>query len=126
MTGFADDIRRFGLVVETRSTEVFAGIVSALQDSIQNGSVVTGSPGQPVDTGNLRASWHSTFETPTKAIVSTNVVYAPSIEDGVSYAHGGTPMQLRSEVGGFHSVALSVAGFDRLVAAVAEGAGGAP
>lgn len=116
MSEFLDGIRRFQRTVQVRSEAAFTNVVAAVQDSIQNGSSVTGAPGQPVVTGNLRTSWQSEMRSPTSAVVSTNVEYAPSIEDAVSYAHGGTPLTLRSEVGGFHSVALTVAGLPQLVA----------
>lgn len=115
--GFADDLRAFGLKVQTRNQAVFAGVVADTKTSIVEGSPVTGAPGQPVRTGNLRASWQTAFETPTSAIISTNVAYAKPIEDGVGRFG---PMTLRSKVGGWHSVALTVANFPRLVAATAE------
>jgi hypothetical protein len=100
--------------VEFKTHEVFVNTVSAVHNSIQNGSPVTGAPGQPVDTGNLKASWQVNFIDAVTASVTTNVEYAPSIEDGVSYAHGGTPITQRSTVGGFHSVALTRAGIQAL------------
>jgi hypothetical protein len=36
-----------------------------------------------VDTGALRNSWQLQFESPTAALISTNVEYAPIIEDNV-------------------------------------------
>jgi hypothetical protein len=33
----------------------------------------------------------------------------------VSYAHGGVRLTLRSQVGGFHSLKLTVASWDRIV-----------
>jgi hypothetical protein len=110
---FADDVRRFALKADGITKDVFANVVSATASSITDGSEVTGAPGQPVDTGNLKASWRTEFESPTEALISTNVVYAPVIEDGVG-KYG--PLTLRSEVGGFHSVSLTVAGFGALVA----------
>ena len=112
---FSDDLKRFALKVETQNKAIFAGVVDLTHQSIQLGSPVTGAPGQPVDTGNLRASWQKTYESPSVALITTSVEYAKSIEDGLSYAHGGKPMTLRSPVGGFHSVALTRAGFQRIV-----------
>lgn len=125
MTDFADQMRAFSLKVETKSAAVFANVVSATQGSITDGSPVTGAPGQPVDTGNLKASWHTDFESPSSALISTNVEYAQYIEDGVvavgsrrGNVTGGTlqRLTLRSAVGGFHSVAQTVAGFPAIVA----------
>lgn len=97
---------------------VFTGIVEEATRSVVDGSEITGSEGQPVQTGALKASWQTVYESPSSAIIGTNVVYAPSIEDGVSYAHGGRPLTLRSEVGGFFSVRKTVAGIGAIKDAV--------
>lgn len=115
---FHEDIRKFNALVQRRRQAVFVGTVAAVKHSIVEGSPITGAPGQPVDSGQLKGSWHDQFLSPTKARVSTNVVYARSIEDGVSYAHGGRPITLRSAVGGFHSVKLTRGAFPQLVAEV--------
>jgi hypothetical protein len=109
---FTDDLRRFQLEVEARGAAVFIGVVAAAKESVVLGSPITGSPGQPVETGALRASWTESFLSAERAQVTTNQEYAPPIEDGVG-PHG--PLQLRSEVGGFGSVAKTVAGWPRLV-----------
>jgi phage gpG-like protein len=108
---FADDVKRFALKVERQERAVFEGVVLAAHASIVQGSHVTGAPGQPVDTGHLKASWQVDIEGDVGTI-GTNVEYAPAIEDGIG-PHG--PLTLRSEVGGFHSVAMTRAGFPRLV-----------
>ena len=115
---FGQDLRRFQEKVEFRTHEVFVETASEVHSGIQNGSPITGAPGQPVDTGNLKASWQLRFEDRDHAVIQTNVAYAESIEDGISYAHGGAPLTLRSSVGGFHSVALTRAGIQRIVDAV--------
>ena len=106
---FADDLARFATKTQGKSNALFTNVASGVKESIVNGSAVTGAPGQPVDTGTLKASWQLTFESKNAALVSTNVAYAPVIEDNI---RGAT---LRSEVGGFHSVKLTVGGFDRIV-----------
>lgn len=120
MSLFGDQVRAFSVKVEKVTQEVFVNVCTATRDSIVEGSPVTGAPGQPVDTGALRESFALVFESPTEAVIRTNLDYAPSIEDGLSYAHGGTPMTLRSAVGGFHGVRQTVTNFDLLVAAEAE------
>jgi hypothetical protein len=120
MSSFADDLNAFTVKLEAQHAAIFSQVVDAVHDSIVNGSPVTAAPGQPVDTGDLKSSWIKSFDSPTSAEITTNVVYAPSIEDGVSYAHGEKPLTQHSPVGGFHSVALTVAGFDLLVADVAR------
>jgi phage gpG-like protein len=114
--GFASDMRRVQLRLSQRRREVFVGCVEETTRSIVEGSDLTGSPGQPVDTGRLKASWQTVFESPTHAVIGTNVEYARSIEDGISYAHGGTPITIRSKVGGTHSVQRTTLNFDRIVA----------
>ena len=113
-TPFADSLNRFTAKVKADTQAVFVNTASAALDSIQNGSPVTGSPGQLVDTGNLKASWQLNFDTPTSALILTNVVYARQMEDGT---RDGRALTQRSPTGGFHSVALTIAGLDRLVEA---------
>lgn len=106
---FGAELRAAVEKAQRRERALFTNVVSAVETSIKAGSPVTGAPGQPVDTGNLIGSWTTQFEGPRQALVSTNVDYAPSIEDN---ERGAT---LRSEVGGFHSVRLTRAGFEKLV-----------
>ena len=109
---FADDTRVFAEKMDVRLRGVFVGSVLGVNDSVVHGSPTTGAPGQPVDTGALRASWQVTFPTDLVGEIATNVEYAPAVEDGVG-PHG--PMTLKSQVGGFHSVKLTRAAFDRVV-----------
>lgn len=107
---FASEVAAFAAKAKAREQALFVNVASAVKGSIVDGSAVTGAPGQPVDTGNLKDSWQLTFDDPNTAVISTGVVYAPVIEDNL---RGAT---LRSRVGGFHSVRLTVGGFERLVA----------
>lgn len=111
---FSDDLKRFTVKVESRYNTVFPAIVDLAHDSIQNGSAITGSPGQQVDTGALKASWQKQFESPLVALISTNKEYAIQEEEGVT--ESGTPIVQKSQVGGPHSTKLTVANFDRIVA----------
>lgn len=109
---FSGDLRNFSLKLSARNREVFVGCVEEVTRSVVEGSEITASPGQPVDTGNLRASWHTTYESPTLATVATNVEYAPYVEEnvrGVTFKNHGP-----------HSVALTVAGFGRIVDTVVK------
>jgi hypothetical protein len=93
--------------------EVFPEAAVAALGSIVEGSTLTGAPGQPVDTGNLKGSWQLTFPSPTLARISTNVEYAEAVEDGVG-PHG--PVRYgKSGIGGSHSVKLTILGLQRLV-----------
>jgi hypothetical protein len=112
--------REVNAVMDEASVVLDMSAQLALQ-SIQFGSQLTGATGQPVDTGNLRNSWQDERVSSTEHIISTPVIYAQNIEDGIS-SHG-TPMTLRSAVGGFHSVALTVSSFDRILESAVHAVG---
>jgi hypothetical protein len=125
---FADDLARFQAKTANTLNLVFVGAVADAHSSIQVGSAVTGSPGQPVGQygpgyhpgetgGELRASWNIKMESPTVALISTNRPYAESNEDGIARPGGGG-YTLRSTVGGRWSVKYTIAGFGRIVDAV--------
>lgn len=109
---FDEELADFSLLLDVRGAALFVNVCSAAKFSITDGSPLTGAPGQPVDTGALKASWQLEFESPTRALISTDKEYAEGIEDGIG-PHG--PITIRSPVGGTHSVALTVAGIDRIV-----------
>ena len=118
---YSKDIGRFIRTLRLRQTRIHDEVGRALHQSIQHGSEITAAPGQPVQTGNLINSWQVIRISPFKTQISTNVIYAPGIEDGVLYGPGGkvvTELVLRSEVGGFHSLKLTRAGFQDLVNSV--------
>jgi hypothetical protein len=119
--------------VDRRCSDLFVGVATETMRSVQVGSEITASPGQPVGQygpgyhpgkvgGTLRASWQLNFESAVAATISTNIVYAPPIEEGIG-KYG--PLTLRSTVGGFHSVKLTRGGFPRIVATVARQLGAA-
>lgn len=113
---FSEGLREFQRVLEHRRRDVLIVATLTAHESIKLGSPVTGAAGQPVRSGNLKNSWQYEFDNPTEptsSVVSTNVEYAVPIEEG---AGPFGPMHLRSQVGGFHSVAQTVAGWLRVVA----------
>lgn len=110
--GFASEMKRLADQLVQQQRTLFPNIVSAVKFSITDGSPITGSPGQPVDTAALKDSWQEQFEDSTHASVTTNLVYAPANEDGITDAGG--PYVQRSPVGGRHSVKLTVAGFQAI------------
>ena len=112
MIRFSDQLAAFEETLRQRQRDVFLGTAEGLQESVVEGSAVTGSPGQPVQSGNLKGSWIESFSGEWQWQTATNTVYAPAIEEGEG-PYG--PMTLRSEVGGFHSVKLTRAGFGDLV-----------
>jgi len=117
MSSFDDALNRFALKLDARSRAVFVGVATEVQRSVVHGSEVTGAPGQPVDTGNLRDSWIPEFTSPTTWQTTTNVGYAPIVEHnlrGVTFRNHGP-----------HSVALTRVGFPRIVTKVTADMAGA-
>lgn len=126
---FHDDLKRFTDKVDREYRALFQNVAVATHASIQSGSPVTGAPGQPVDTAYLKNSWLLEFEGPLVAQISTNVAYAPVIEENNRAAYDergverppGLPGQgaggrhIKSLVGGHHSVRLTRAGFPRII-----------
>lgn len=112
---FESELAAFAAKAKQRERELFVNVVSAVKDSIVNGSPITGAKGQPVVTGNLRDSFQVEFESPEVALISTNVAYARTIEEntrGATIPKGGPK---GSKVGGPHSIKQTVAGFARLL-----------
>lgn len=125
---FDGQLKAWAVKVESRTKAVFLSTAMKMHESITVGSPVTASPGQPVDTGFLRASW-IIRQTPTEAVISTPVSYAPVIEHNLRSSYdpkgvknerknpnGSFRRPIKSTVGGNHSVKLTVAGADRLQA----------
>jgi hypothetical protein len=123
---FNADLNRFALKVDARTKAVYLAVAAKVHESITVGSPTTGAPGQPVDTGFLRASWTLT-QGPTVSEIATNVAYAPVIEHNLRAAYNSSGVQndrrnpngtarraVKSTVGGAHSVRLTVAAADRL------------
>lgn len=108
------DLAAFRLKVRQRLLDVHVQSYLLALESVTEGSAITSAPGQPVDTANLKGSWpaNSHIVGPMDALVITNVDYAPAVEEGIG-PHG--PMTLRSPVGGFHSVAITRANWQRIV-----------
>lgn len=105
---FREDWARASQRALARQRAVFVNTASHAYESIVNGSAITGAPGQPVDTGFLRASWQLVFVDKDTARISTSCAYAPFVEDnvrGVTFKNHGP-----------HSVKLTRAGFGRIVA----------
>jgi hypothetical protein len=125
--GFRDDIRAFTVEVGDLDKAIFVETAVLAHESIVEGSSITGAPGQPVDTGALKASWHLDFEE-SQANITTPLGYAPVIEDDLRSSFdrsgdepvrpkspGGGTRHHKSTVGGHQSVTLTLAGIDRLI-----------
>lgn len=112
------DIDRFTVkLTEAIPARIMPAVASELYASIVDGSPLTGSPGQPVDTGNLRTSWQVEFPAADTARITTNVEYAPYVEDGIN--RWGA-VQYHNH--GPHSVKLTLAGAQQVVNKVARDA----
>lgn len=120
MSRFGDELNAFikGTTQKLRG-DVFPHVVLESERSIKFGSELTNAPGQPVDKGALLRSWITEFHTPDLAEISTPMEYAEPVEEGlgsrgqpVVYGAAGNG---RSQVGGSHSVKLTIAGFPRIV-----------
>lgn len=109
---FRAALQRFSNDAKQRVLDVAQLAFEEVTRSVVEGSTITGAPGQPVDTGNLRSSWQQSDVSPYVREISTNVEYAPYIEDGGNDVAAFT---LRSEVGGFHSVKLTEAAWGDIV-----------
>lgn len=124
---FAQQLRDWHVKSVRRVKDVFFFSTSRLHSSIVTGDPLTGAPGQPVARvmgGNLRASWVQAYPTAYTFTSTTNVIYAPFIEAG---GNSRGQFTLRSEVGGFHSVKLTRAAWDKLVeAAIVQATAGVP
>lgn len=92
--------------------EIREGVAVICFESIVFGSAATGAPGQPDD---LReGQWTLADTGPDTTTISTDDPSARSVEDGISYKFGG-PIELKSPIGGFHSVKLTHQNAERIV-----------
>jgi hypothetical protein len=110
---FVSTLKRKSDAMRANVIGIWTMVQREIGRSIRTGSELTGAPGQPVDTGNLRNSWVESYPSATLWMISTNVEYAEWIEDGGNDIAAFT---LRSEVGGFHSVKLTEAAYGDIVA----------
>jgi len=118
---FSAALKAFNVTAEDRVRRSFINATELVAESLVEGSELTGAPGQPValkDGGNLKASFQQEFLSPTVWQISTNVEYAPYIEDGANDVAFFDPARgdPRSEVGGYHSAKLTEASYaDRII-----------
>lgn len=136
---FAASLREWGATLRGEANQVLDASAEAVYDSIVHGSAVTGSPGQPVQHGDLRESWKIRRVSPTVIEVYSDSPYARAIEHNwkrVSRSQFKAASRLmglkrltkrvraairkrlggmRFRSGGSHSVKLTARGFPRLV-----------
>jgi hypothetical protein len=81
----ADEMRRELMKLEAMTKQVFVDVATEAHRSIVEGSELTGAPGQPVDTGYLRASWLLAFgEMPAFALSGEGPKKDPAWTGGAS------------------------------------------
>lgn len=109
-----DKVQKWAARKKVQKAQVVNNIVRHIYQSIVYGSPVTSAPGQPVKTGNLRDAWVILLTSFGQRVQCDMVKapYAKIIEDGI---RAGRQLVLRSKVGGFHSVKLTVAGYELIV-----------
>jgi hypothetical protein len=116
---FRADMRRFMIHCDSNLAAITVGSVELAQRSIQYGSDLTGSPGQPEQSGDLIVSWTIEAIDARRARIYTMSPYAESNEDGIARPGGG-PYVLRSARGGRWSVRKTRIGFYKIVDYVAS------
>lgn len=114
MTTLAAALRGVPSKIEVESHAQFVEVADLALASVQVGSVITGSPGQPVDTGRLRASWGLEFLARWRARIGTNVEYAPFVEDGIG-RYGPVVYGAKNGIGGSHSGKITILGLPKIV-----------
>ena len=122
MSSFEQRMDLFAQKIDAKARAILLEAAMLAHQSIQTGSPLTGAPGQPVDTGYLRASWQLVPDGPDGYRITTNAAYARQIEDGTRL---GRALTLRSAVGGFHSVKLTRNAWPRIVEAATRSVAGA-
>lgn len=123
---------RFDLDMAEVAQRVGADLNAAFRDSVElaaesvtNGSPITGSLGQPVESGELRQSITTDWDGPSHASIGVNADclaadWALQNEDGIARPGGG-PYRLLSPTGGRWSFEKTAAGWGRIVdAAIAK------
>jgi hypothetical protein len=118
--GFLDECRQFGKDVDTADAEATETFAKAAFTSIVHGSAATGAPGQPVARvhgGKLRDSWRHERPSAIEHSISTDLDYAPDLEEGVG---PNGQIDLTGPSGGFHSLSLTEQNADRLLEPAVE------
>lgn len=104
---FAAYLERYGQSLSEINTAVLDEATALALSSIVEGSALSGAPGQPVDTAELRDSWTAVAEGPATRLIKSDAVHAIAVE----YNWGGVQYQNH----GPHSRALTVHAFPRIL-----------
>ena len=107
---FQKSLREFVALANSREERLFQAVSARVGKSIMYGDKSTGAPGQPVRSGALLASWVEEGDFGTRLVHwISRLKYASVIEHNLRGAI------LRSKVGGFHSVKLTMMAWKRIV-----------
>jgi len=133
---FKSDMARITAKLNRRLLDTHANVAFKVRDSIVFGHSteagrITTAPGQPKDTGNLRASWQLTHPEPLVSKLTATgerpdgkkVGYARAVEEGIQAPYTTkrgtrvTPRKMRfgAHGGGPHSVKLTLSALKRLL-----------
>lgn len=111
--GWDAGLDRFAQKLEAFDVALLPEVGELMYESIVHGSALTGAPGQPVESGDLKMSWQISYPTETSVMVGSANEYALQNEVGVK--HGGGPYRQRSARGGRFSVRMTAAAMQRIV-----------
>ncbi len=117
-TVWLSNLPEFSRQLQTTEAQIVREVTDIAFGSIVNGSLLTGSPGQPDDLRD--GDWVESFPSQTSGKISTSEPSARSVEDGISYKFGTPLTKLKSEIGGFHSLALTHQNADKIIGAVIQ------
>lgn len=107
--GWDEDIQRFEQRLEADAARLHDGLADDTLAGIVEGSSVTGAPGQPERTGNLKRSWGIARLSRWVTLVFSDSPYARKVEQASQTTRTG---------GGPHSIKLTRASWNNLVQAV--------
>jgi len=108
---FVEHVGEVHAKITSRYNRMHENLQDLSLESIQNGSAITGAKGQPVDEFQLLPSYHIERLGDRTSRIISYLPYAWGIEIGIG-PHG--PITLRSSVGGFHSIKITVSAIDKL------------
>lgn len=104
MTTWKSNLPQFSRELDAAVNSLTRGTAERALNSIVFGDPTTGAPGQPDDLRN--GQWEVVENGPDSFTVGTNDPSAPAVEDGISRLNGH-PIQLKSPIGGLHSVRIT-------------------
>ncbi len=116
---FSAQLKSFGNKTRSNLGAIQDRVTDTVYTELVNGGTISGAPGQPDD---LRAKFERSDEGLSSTIL-TKDHSALAVESGISQ-YDGSPIKLKSNVGGFHSLALILAARQAIVDGAARKVGG--